>query len=99
MGDFNIRIPKGCSCDGVEIGDYTNTVELPTPPHMLRIGRIGCLEFRETICVDKCIANAVQALWDLGIVTTGCCCGHNQADGYIGVWDREAIQPTVLPTR
>jgi len=28
--------------------------------------------------VDACIANAVQALWDAGLVTLGSCCGHGR---------------------
>ncbi len=37
------------------------------------------------LMVDKCIAKEIQSLWNLGITTTGCCCGHNLIDGYIGV--------------
>lgn len=87
MPDFNIRIPKGCACSEVFPGDHTSQAELKTPDHMLKIGNIGCLQFRETTCVDRCIADAVQSLWALGVVTTGCCCGHNQVDGYIGIWE------------
>lgn len=29
------------------------------------------------ICVDACIAEAIQMLWANGIITGGCCCGHN----------------------
>lgn len=32
---------------------------------------------RKTICVDRCIAPAVLALWEAHIWTQGCCCGHN----------------------
>lgn len=85
-GHAEIHIPKGCDCAGVEMGTFTNQVELPTPAHMLSLGRIGCYEMRPTICVDRCIAPAVQALWALGVITTGCCCGHNLCDGYIGLW-------------
>ena len=48
---------------------------------------------------DMCLARELFYLWDLGIITTGCCCGHharceyapgifNEGDGshsYIGV--------------
>ena len=41
------------------------------------------------ICFDKCLADELFYLWDLGIITTGCCCGHHKGlDGshsYIGV--------------
>jgi hypothetical protein len=37
------------------------------------------------VCIDKCIASEILDLWDAGIETTGCCCGHNKAVPYIGV--------------
>lgn len=30
-----------------------------------------------TVCVDACIADQIKALWEIGIWTVGCCCGHN----------------------
>jgi hypothetical protein len=81
----NIPIKMGCDCKDVEIGGYQNQVELPTPPHMLAVGSIGCYSVRPTTCIDRCIADTVQALWAQGVVTTGCCCGHNKLDGYIGI--------------
>lgn len=84
--DINVTLPQGCQCENVEIGSYDNQVELPTPRHMLEIGNIGCLEFRATTCVDRCIAPLVQALWAAGVVTTGCCCGHNKMPGFVGIW-------------
>lgn len=80
-----------CDCQGVEIGSYKNQVELKTPKHMLEKGNIGCLEFRPTTCIDKCLVEEIKHLWSLGITTTGCCCGHNKMDGYIGV-AKEDIQ-------
>lgn len=60
-----------CSCENVEIGSYDNQVEL--------------VLHGKRICVDRCLKDEIQHLWNLGIVTTGCCCGHNKLDGYIGV--------------
>ena len=37
------------------------------------------------ICFDKCLADELFYLWDLGIITTGCCCGHKEHTPYIGV--------------
>ena len=41
------------------------------------------------ICFDKCLTNELFYLWDLGIITSGCCCGHHKgldgSSGYIGV--------------
>ncbi|QDP67012.1 MAG: hypothetical protein Unbinned3138contig1000_54 [Prokaryotic dsDNA virus sp.] len=35
---------------------------------------------RPTICVDACIADAVQALWDAHVWTYGSCCGHGDLE-------------------
>lgn len=85
--DFEIPLPMGCQCQAdVKIGSHANQVELDTPTFMLAIGHVGCLTFRETTSVDRCVAPLVQALWERGVITTGSCCGHNQQAGYIGVY-------------
>ena len=40
---------------------------------------------KEKIQVDACIADAVSYLWQEGIVTTACCCGHGKTHPYIMV--------------
>ena len=30
------------------------------------------------ICVDACISGAISFLWKAGVITEGCCCGHNK---------------------
>lgn len=35
------------------------------------------------IWVDACIADYVQRMNDLGIVTVGCCCGHGKSIGEV----------------
>lgn len=77
---------KMCHCINVEIGSYHNQVELKRPSHM--IGRKEGSE-SETICVDKCLSEEIQMLWSLEISTTGCCCGHNKLEPYIGVIDAD----------
>jgi len=37
--------------------------------------------------VDSCIAPIVRALNDAGIYTSGCCCGHGEMRGSIGLHD------------
>lgn len=85
MDNFVITLPKGCACRTTEIGDHSNQIELVTPGHMVALGSVGCLAIRSTTCIDRCIADLVQAFWAAGLVTTGCCCGHNQQEGYIGL--------------
>jgi hypothetical protein len=83
--DTNIKIPKGCQCVDVDIGEYTNQVVLPTPDHMLKLGGDGWYEYRPKTCVDRCLEPLIKELWAKGVITTGCCCGHNKVNGYIGI--------------
>lgn len=91
--EIEIVIPKGCGCLNVEMGSYDNQVELKTPEFILELGAVGCLSFRETTCVDACVAPLVLALWERGVVTTGACCGHNQQDGYVGIYRPALSKP------
>ena len=42
-------------------------------------------EGRECFVIDECLAPALLALWEKGIKTTGCCCGHGSGSGMIGL--------------
>lgn len=38
------------------------------------------------VAIDKCLLPEILELWERGIKTTGCCCGHGNADmSFIGV--------------
>lgn len=47
-------------------------------------------EVRKWVSVDICLIDEIWGLWEKGIVTTGCCCGHNSKTrpSYIGVDER-----------
>lgn len=80
-----------CSCNAEqakrEKENYTynrqSVLDLPawslTRKHRLQNG------YTPTVCVDNCIVDAIQQLWDKGIETTGCCCGHNYMRAWVGV--------------
>lgn len=38
------------------------------------------------IYVDRCMIPELQSLWNRGIETGGCCCGHFEEDGFIQVF-------------
>ncbi len=61
-----------CNCVDVKMGSYDNQVPLKMPNGQL-------------MGIDRCIAEEIKYLWSLGVKTTGCCCGHNITNGYIGV--------------
>lgn len=43
--------------------------------------------YKSSFVIDGCLASEILSLWQLGIKTTGCCCGHGKVLGYIGVTD------------
>lgn len=70
-----------CSCGPeVKVQEYQNQVWVPAPPHMPK---------EKGYCLDRCVAQEVMQLWKDGITTTGCCCGHNAMEPYIGVIDQD----------
>lgn len=64
------------------------TITLIPPKDFLyvNIQTSSTLEYKNyPIIVDSCIADEIQELWDKGIRTTGCCCGHGIHLGFIQV--------------
>lgn len=46
---------------------------------------------RKIVSIDKCLLPEILKLWEMGIKTTGCCCGHGRTEPFIGV-DFDDIQ-------
>ena len=69
-----------CNCKNIEIGSYGNQVSVLWPFS------------NRFICIDKCLLDEITLLWSMDIMTTGCCCGHNQLEGFIGVEFRHIKQ-------
>lgn len=74
-----------CNCKNTEIGSYDNQVELEVPKDIMLRYNNPENNIRNTVCIDKCLVDEIKKLWSEGIITTGCCCGHNKQKGYIGV--------------
>ncbi len=62
-----------CDCQSYNQPETTGTVpEVILDPRPL-------FDFAtKTVCVDACIAEQIMSLWQAGIFTRGCCCGHNR---------------------
>lgn len=79
-----------CECDPKVIfekgfGTSYNTVVLTIPDNLdIRYNRPEN-DRRKDVCVDKCLEEEIKDLWNKGIRTMGCCCGHNVATGFIQV--------------
>ena len=65
-----------CKCKNIGMGTYDNQVRLTTPQ-----GKI--------VGIDTCISTEIFQLWDLGITTIECCCGHNKQRGYVIVEEKD----------
>lgn len=91
---------KKCNCVDIEVGSYGNQIILQSPPHVLEnLKRLGYAEKdddRDFFYVDTCIAQEIKHLWSLGITTTGCCCGHNKVEPYIGVIPEDIRRMKIL---
>lgn len=37
------------------------------------------------VSIDSCIVQVIHTLWEKGIETTGCCCGHNLTRAWVSV--------------
>lgn len=61
-----------CKCNNVEFGDYSNMVIIDD-------------DKGNEIQVDKCIADEILHLNNIGIKTIQSCCGHNKNNGFIAV--------------
>ena len=42
-------------------------------------------QIKNCVSIDKCLLPEILTLWEMGIKTTGCCCGHGCTQPYIGV--------------
>ncbi len=63
-----------CNCNKhTQIGNYGNQV------------MVLAWWSNSFICIDRCLFDEITLLWADEIITTGCCCGHNQIEGFIGV--------------
>lgn len=64
-------------CEEIEIGTYACCYSIKLPWDVK--------EGMQYASVDKCLLPEVISLWEQGIKTTGCCCGHGKKIPYIGV--------------
>lgn len=79
---------RSCSCVDVEIQAYRSQGLVKIPEHMQALRdhrRASGNPMWEWLSIDGCLIAEIRDLWDAGIRTTGCCCGHNVADPFIGV--------------
>lgn len=81
-----------CTCVNIQPATYAREV-LVSVPDFMRGRALGCYVIRDQIGIDACLLDEIRALWDAGITTTGCCCGHQvmRDFAYIGVADESDV--------
>jgi len=69
-----------CICNiNTKFGSWEQTVKLKAPKW----------SSKEYIWIDKCLVEEIEHLWDIGIITLGCCCGHKQTLPMINVEEQQ----------
>jgi len=75
--------------------DFSHMATMDIPPHMHQY-KINRLKegLSGKVCIDRCIVDKIKELWDLGIKTYGCCCGHGEQESFVNV-DKKDIQKMI----
>lgn len=85
------RLYYTCTCDPVKAQHekedyvYARQVILHLPDWTKAYKQRTEKGYPATVCVDQCIKDLILELWDKGIETTGCCCGHNYCPAWVSV--------------
>lgn len=67
------------TCKDIGFGTYDCCYNI-MPPFRCGFGN----GFKD-VAIDKCLIREIIDLWEKGIKTTGCCCGHDKTEPFIGV--------------
>lgn len=81
--EFDVKKLKFFECDCPQDHEGSNTTSLSAPSW----SRTMLGDPKPVISVDSCLADEIINLWEEGVKTNGCCCGHNVLEGFIGVSD------------
>lgn len=77
-GVWRNGIPEVVDGECLACGAYDNNI---SPLWCCPVGTYGCSIAMTTpegkgVSIDRCLADEVSGLWERGIETLGCCCGH-----------------------
>lgn len=79
-----------CNPETDKIQEYQRAVPVIIPSYIQLVRTVPeGVDLMYSVCIDACLVSEIWELWRKGIRTTGCCCGHNQAEPYIGVLDED----------
>ena len=73
-------------CNEIEFGTYDCAYNIMLPYLVKDPTEPDAPMQPKTVAIDKCLLPEILDLWERGIKTTGCCCGHGRSDmAFIGV--------------
>lgn len=73
-------------CNEIGFGTYDCSYNIMLPYFVKDPTEPDAPPEAKTVAVDKCLLPEILKLWEIGIKTTGCCCGHGQESmSFIGV--------------
>ncbi len=72
------------ACPNCFGADWQQQAHLVFPPHMYKENGGYYIE-KDSCCVDLCLKEEILNLWDKGVCTCGCCCGHGIGCGFVDV--------------
>lgn len=76
---------KDVDCKKVHIQSYDCSYQIYLPWKCKLSWKDDADKMPVSVSIDKCLLPEIISLWEMGIKTTGCCCGHGVAAPYIGV--------------
>ena len=73
-------------CNEIAFGSYNCAYNIMLPYLVADPTEPDQSKQPKTVAIDKCLLPEILKLWEMGIKTTGCCCGHGRPDmAFVGV--------------
>lgn len=73
-------------CEDIKFGTYDCAYNIMLPYLVIDPSDSKQKPQAKTVAIDKCLLPEILKLWEMGIKTTGCCCGHGEENmSFIGV--------------
>lgn len=73
-------------CEEIGFGTYDCAYNIMLPYLVTDPTKPEQLPEPKTVAIDKCLLPEILELWEMGIKTTGCCCGHGREGmSFVGV--------------
>ena len=83
---------KDINCDDVNFQEYKCAYHIYLPWLCKFPWESDDKKKPKLVSIDKCLLPEIISLWEQGIKTTGCCCGHGKSDPFIEVSKEDILK-------